>query len=88
MTEPGPLNSSSPDVRDAARHQFFETEDLQQDLGGQTARGGAVTIAAKGLELFLGIGATIVLARLLTPEIFGIMAMAIIVQQFVIYITN
>jgi PST family polysaccharide transporter len=78
-----PAKPSSGDSRRAARDQLFETGHLRKDLGGKAVRSGAITVMSKGLEFILGLGSTVVLARLLTPEHFGTMAMALIVLQFV-----
>ncbi|HYY56257.1 MAG TPA: lipopolysaccharide biosynthesis protein, partial [Pyrinomonadaceae bacterium] len=53
------------------------------DLGGRTARGGALTFASQGFKFFAGIAGTIVLARLLTPEDYGLIGMVAIVTGFV-----
>ena len=46
------------------------------DLGRAAARGTAVTLGAQGGRFALQIGSLVVLARLLTPEAFGLVAMA------------
>ena len=53
----------------------FDTDHLQADLMGHTIRGGKVTLCAQVLKLFLNIGSVMILARLLTPSDFGIIAM-------------
>jgi len=83
MIQRDPAKPSSGDSRRAARDQLFETDHLRKDLGGKAMRGGAITVTSKGLEFVLGLGSTVVLARLLTPEHFGTMAMAVIVLQFI-----
>lgn len=45
------------------------------DLKGRSIRGGAVTFAAQGIKFALTMGSTMVLARLLTPADFGLVAM-------------
>jgi len=62
---------------------FFDTEYLKTDLKGRSVRGGAVTMAAQGLKFFLQMGSTVVLARLLTPQDFGLIAMVTAVTGFV-----
>ena len=46
------------------------------DLGRAAARGTAVTLGAQAGRFALQIGSLVVLARLLTPEAFGLVAMA------------
>lgn len=61
----------------------FRTEHLAENLRGRSVRGGAVTLAAQGGKTALNIGATMVLARLLTPEAFGLIAMVVAVTGFI-----
>jgi len=63
--------------------EFFDTEYLKADLKGRSVRGGAVTMAAQGARFFLQMGSTVVLARLLTPQDFGLIAMVTAVTAFV-----
>lgn len=63
--------------------RHFRTDHLQNDLGGRTARGGAVTIASQAVRFFTGIGATVILARLLTPNDYGLIGMVAVVTGFV-----
>ncbi len=65
------------------QNNFFDTEHLKADLKGRSVRGGAVTMAAQGVRFFLQIGSTVVLARLLTPQDFGLIAMVTAVTGFV-----
>jgi len=63
--------------------RFFDTEHLKSDLKGLSVRGGAVTMAAQGAKFFLRMGSTPILARLLTPEDYGLIAMVAVVTNFV-----
>jgi PST family polysaccharide transporter len=60
-------------ARDPDDH--FSTDHLTGDIQRRSARGGMVTVAAQGAKLVLQLGATAVLARILTPADFGIYAM-------------
>ncbi len=53
----------------------FNTEHLQADLKGRSVRGGMWTVTAQGVQFLMQSAATIVLARLLTPTDFGLVAM-------------
>ncbi|PYS43717.1 MAG: lipopolysaccharide biosynthesis protein [Acidobacteria bacterium] len=66
---------------DANRH--FRTDHLKDDLAGRFARGGAVTIAAQALRFVIRTASTIALARLLTPQDYGLIAMVVILVDFV-----
>ncbi len=65
------------------KHEYFRTQHLQTNLGGRTVRGGAVTIVSQGIQFCLGIGTTMVLARLLTPQDYGLIGMVVVVTGFV-----
>lgn len=58
-----------------------EATDLS-DLKRRSIRGGSVTLATKGLSIVIQLASTAVLARLLTPEDFGILAMVLAVTGF------
>jgi PST family polysaccharide transporter len=55
--------------------RFFETAHLHADLKGRSIRGGAVTFLAQVAKFVIQIGSTAVLARLLMPADFGLVAM-------------
>jgi PST family polysaccharide transporter len=53
------------------------------NLALRATRGGAVTVASQGLKFFVSIGATIVLARLLTPQDYGLVGMVGVITGFI-----
>src|SRR5215469_9276272 len=53
----------------------FSTEHLQADLKGRSVRGGVWTVTSQGMQFLMQSTATVVLARLLTPSDFGLVAM-------------
>jgi O-antigen/teichoic acid export membrane protein len=59
-------------------HDHFRTEHLDRDLAERSTRGSVVTLFASGTKYVVGMGATIVLARLLRPEDFGLIALALV----------
>ncbi len=63
--------------------QFFRTDGLRINLGGRTARGGAVAVLSQGLKFVITLGATSVMARLLTPADYGLVGMVAFVTGFV-----
>ena len=63
--------------------EYFDTEHLTAALGSRTARGGVVTIVSHGLKFALSILATAVLARLLTPQDYGLVGMVVVFTGFV-----
>lgn len=56
----------------------FSTEDLLSNLQSHSIRGAKITMAAQGLKLLIQIFSITVLARLLEPSDFGVVAMATI----------
>lgn len=70
-------------AEESFQNNFFDTEYLKADLKGRSVRGGAVTMTAQGASFFLQMGSTVVLARLLTPQDFGLIAMVTAVTGFV-----
>lgn len=63
--------------------RFFRTDHLKSDLKGRSIRSGAVTMAAQAGKFVLNFGSTAVLARLLTPEDYGLIGMVIVVTGFI-----
>lgn len=54
---------------------MFNTEHLQADLKGRSVRGGLLSLTAQGAQFLLQTISIVVLARLLTPADFGMVAM-------------
>jgi len=77
----------SPESKQADRltrqNNFFQTQQIESDLKRVTVNGGLVTVAAQGCLFALGMGSTMVLARLLTPRDFGLIAMVSVVTGLV-----
>jgi O-antigen/teichoic acid export membrane protein len=65
----------------ADRH--FRTDHLQPHLKARSIRGGAVTLSTQGIKFLLTMASTAVLARLLTPADFGLIAMVATFTGFV-----
>ena len=55
--------------------QHFATDHLLPDLKRRTISSGFITIAGQAAKFFLTLGSTMILARLLTPHDFGLVAM-------------
>lgn len=53
----------------------LSTEHLRSDLKGRSIRGGALTLTSQGTQFVIQSVSTVVLARLLTPSDFGLVAM-------------
>ena len=55
--------------------QYLCTGHLQEDLKGRSISGGVVTVSAQALKVILTLVSTAILARLLSPAAFGMVAM-------------
>src|ERR1041385_9414425 len=73
----------SKDLPGNPRQEYFDTEHLTAAIGSRTARGGVVTIVSHGLKFALSIVATAILARLLTPNDYGLIGMVAVITTFV-----
>lgn len=67
---------------DPGRH--FRTDHLKRDLTQRSARGGVITVTTQVTRIALQTGSTVVLARLLLPEDYGLMGMVRAVTGFIL----
>lgn len=72
-------NSSEQSDRD----RYFRTDHLNADLKKRSVRGGAVTLVAQACKFTLQMGSTVILARLLAPQDYGLVGMVTAVTGFV-----
>lgn len=63
--------------------RHFSVDHLREDLKGRSIRGGAVTLGAHSIKFALSLMSMVVLARLLTPADFGLVAMVTSLTGFV-----
>lgn len=61
---------------------YLNGTDLDKDLKKKSVRGGAVTAMSQAVKFVLRLGATMILARLLVPGDYGIIAMVAVVTGF------
>lgn len=64
------------------RNVTFDTDTVSQDLSGKTLRGGMTTMATQATLFVLRTAGTAVLARMLTPDDYGLIGMAVVVVNF------
>lgn len=83
MTVPPKPPSDSDDALTGSDSPFFRTAHLTGELKSRTVRSGAVTISAQGLKFVITTGSTIFLARLLSPDDYGLVGMVSVVIGFV-----
>jgi len=62
---------------------LFISEGLDNNLAGKSVRGGVITMGSTGVMFGINLARTMVLARLLTPEDFGIIGMVTVFITFV-----
>ena len=67
---------------------YFRTDHLKADLGRRTARGGAVVLGSQGFKFVINMAATVVLARLVTPQDYGLIGMVLVLTGFVALFKN
>ena len=65
-----------------ASERHLATDHLLTNLRQRTISGGLVTAAAQGAQFFLNLAYIMVLARLLTPQEFGLVAMVTVIIDF------
>jgi len=63
---------------------FFDTEHLKTDLKGRCIRGGAATTFGQGAKILIRMVSVPIMARLLSPEEFGLVGMVTVVTGFVL----
>lgn len=68
--------------------KFFDTKHLNLDLKKQSLRSGAVTLISQGLMFFIQLGSTMILARILTPRDYGVMAMVVSITGLAAILSN
>src|SRR6266403_2700495 len=84
VTLPPVKIESSVDAAQARAHhqQHFATDHLLPNLRQRTISSGLITAAAQGVQFFLNLAYIMVLARLLTPQAFGLVAMVSTIMGF------
>lgn len=63
-------------------NKHFRTDHLKADLTGRTARSGTIMIVSQGMKFLINMASAVVLARLLTPQDYGLIAMVAVVVNF------
>lgn len=61
---------------------YFDDSDVAADMSGRIARGSAFLASASVARFVINLGATVILARLLDPEDYGLLAMVFVVTHF------
>lgn len=61
---------------------YFDDTDVSENLRGNIVSGSAFVFGSSIIKFLIGIGATAILARLLDPEDYGLLAMVFVVTHF------
>lgn len=64
------------------QHRFFDVTDVERNLKTRTIRGGKITLTSQVLIQLCQLAATMVLARILSPREYGLIAMITVVTNF------
>ena len=76
--------SLSESLIEKANERHLRTDHLLTNLKSRTISSGVITAVSQGIQFFLTLGSTMVLARLLTPRDFGLLAMVYTVVNFLV----
>lgn len=62
---------------------YLRTDHLRDQLGARSARSGAITLGAQLTKFCIMMGSTMILARLLTPQDYGLVGMVTVLTGFI-----
>jgi PST family polysaccharide transporter len=82
------VSTASGSAQDALNLRVLSSDRPTDKLAARTMRGGAIAVACQILRTLMQIAGVAVLARLLAPEQFGLVAMAATVTAFVAVLTE
>ena len=88
QTRPAATNASAlPEApiqagNDVSNDRHFRTDELLANLKNRTVSSALITLASQGVQFALTLASTMVLARLLTPRDFGLLAMVFTILGF------
>jgi PST family polysaccharide transporter len=68
--------------------RHFRLDAVHADLRARSVRSGFIAVAARATQILLQIGSVVVLARVLTPEDFGVIALVVPIMLLVSAVTN
>lgn len=68
--------------------KLFDTKHLQGDLKKRSLKSGAVTLTSQGMMFVIQLASTMILARILTPDDYGMMAMVVSITGLAAILNN
>ena len=69
-------------MRRLKKEDLFGSDELSKNLAQKSVRGGTATMAAQVVRFILRTAGTVILARLLTPDDYGLIGMVTVVVGF------
>lgn len=75
-------------MKKQSEQNLFSTDHLKTDIKKKSLKGGAVTLTSQGLTFIIQMGAGMILARILTPHDYGLMAMVFAVTGLAAVLNN
>jgi len=78
-------HSTKERIREA---KWFQTKHLTGDLKSRSVKGGFSTLGVQAISFFMSTGQTAIMARLLTPEDYGLVAMTAVVTGLITTLGN
>jgi PST family polysaccharide transporter len=76
------LSEGVPGAPGSALDPYFDDHRIEEGHGSRSLRGGAVSVLARGVNALIQIGSVLFLARLLSPEDYGLVSMVAAVTGF------
>jgi O-antigen/teichoic acid export membrane protein len=67
---------------------IFRSDHLSRDLARKSVRGGMTTLTSQAIQFFLSVLSTMILARLLTPDDYGLVGMVMAITGFAAMFKN
>ncbi len=77
------MSKSLKNISATDHNQHFCIDHIKTNLKGRSVRGGAITMATEAGRFVLTIASTIVFARMIAPEGFGLISMVVAITNFV-----
>jgi O-antigen/teichoic acid export membrane protein len=69
-------------MNQSEKNRFFNTKHFKKNIKLLSIRGSAISLTSQGIMLVIGMASTIIMARLLTPKDFGLIAMVVAITGF------
>ena len=78
------MTDETPKPPGPSRRDYFDDSDVSRNMSGNIVRGSAYLGGASVARFLMNIVSTVILARLLDPEAYGLLAMVYVVTNFMV----